>query len=202
MGEDHVCEGCDEEVSEVFSGDGVRFLCSGCFFGRAVVGPRSGDFGSRVLVVGECVPEGHDREEALAAGRPGSIGNRLMNILGMSERNFASRLERVNLCSGGWNREEARDSAEWLVGEFSRLPYFLLLGRRVREAFGGESSYVRVGRSCYLGYRVSEDLTIVGIPHPSGRCREWNDARTVVEVRRFLSAVVRDFPWGVRGAVR
>jgi hypothetical protein len=41
------------------------------------------------------------------------------------------------------------------------------------------------------GYR-----TYVGLPHPSGRCRVWNEEESLECARRFLRQAAPNRPWG------
>jgi hypothetical protein len=214
-----VCEGCRGETSRVYSlrSDSTRH-CLSCLLRKRGIRPTlelpvdvgdqsssvvrfSGDVrlsSSRVLVVGEVVPEGVSREDAMALGVPGGSGNRLLRVLGMTEGDFSEYLERVNLCLEKWGLEEAEASVDRLLGEYgSRYRYFLLLGIKVRRAFAGRTRFLPVGRYCHLGYLPEEKLTLLSIPHPSGRCRSWNDPSAITEVRKVLVAVAgRYVPWG------
>lgn len=61
-----------------------------------------------------------------------------------------------------------------LLGEFDRV---VLCGTRVQRAFGYNA---RLGD-------VWRDGQMCGIPHPSGRCRAWNDPHKIAEAMEMLA---------------
>ena len=121
----------------------------------------------RPLLVGESNPYGRDPYFALWPGPVNSAGWRLCHkILGMERAAYLAAFDRVNLCAGDWSRAEARRAAERVLRERRAA---VALGARVADALGVE--YRRPFRVVELpgGQRVAV------LPHPSGRCRAWND---------------------------
>jgi hypothetical protein len=112
--------------------------------------------------------------------------NLCVKIMGLGLREYAERFDRANLCGVAWDPVFARRiAAGILLGRTGpaclsgRLaPKIVLLGRRVQAAFGvrGEpfAIYSRPG------------ITLVSIPHPSGRCRAWNDPAAYSRAREVL----------------
>jgi hypothetical protein len=156
---------------------------------------------SPVLLLGELNPRGADPRLALYHMPPGCSGDRLRRILGLSPAAYL-RLDRVNLCDWRWEPEAAYARYEEVLRALD-LPSapprltIVLLGARVREATRGPAPFRVVsfttwqsGRKCHL----------VGLPHPSGRCREWNKPGAVDEARRLLRQVAPEVPWGEVGA--
>lgn len=123
---------------------------------------------------------------------PGS-GRRLAMLLGMESDEFWSWRNRngvvlINLFGepvGGWNPGLAVDKSLIICQEYLRvgpgLPRWdlVMLGRRVAEAFQDDRDYFEV--------RVTEQGNrAVVVPHPSGRCRVWNDKKNVRKFRKVM----------------
>lgn len=123
-----------------------------------------------LLIVGEA-------PTADTVGRPAfsnRSGDRLASLLGLAGAGELTREhDTVNLRSradGAWDRRAAADAAQAIlaVAPHDRV---VLCGRRVADAFGVPFDPVA---TCRLpGHRVG-----LVIPHPSGRCRHWNDPAT------------------------
>lgn len=140
---------------------------------------------TEVLVVGEVNPFGSDPKMALYHLPRGSSGNRLRRIMGLRDCEYAGLLHKVNLCSGKWSDVDAYVKAKDLLR--SQHEVLVLLGARVRRMFGGPAPFERL--------RV-HDKVMVGLPHPSGRCRLWNDPESFVRARTQLILAVPQIPWG------
>lgn len=135
------------------------------------------------FLVGEDNPHSSDPRMALYP-RPGTAGSRLATILSMSESVYMRTFARVNLCSGSWNTRLAKASALGVLSTASRAGVsIVLLGSRVCKSFG-------VAFEPFAEVRVG-DVQAVVLPHPSGRCRIWNDAATA---GRAASAVAQILP--------
>lgn len=121
------------------------------------------------LLVGEC---GHDPDPSLALWPyPRSAsGGRLAAALGLEPREYLARFRRANLCPEGWSEEAARRAAAVLVESATDSDVLVLLGVRVARAFGLAAVPVFARwRADFCG------PSYVRLPHPSGRCRAWND---------------------------
>jgi len=65
----------------------------------------------------------------------------------------------------------------------------VLLGAKVRAAFGGPA---------FFSHERREDGRIlVGLPHPSGRCRVWSDVTARPRARALLRELCPGVPWGI-----
>ncbi len=139
-----------------------------------------------VLCVGEMNPYGADPYFALYYLPRTASGNNLRRILGLSDEAYMTYCARTNLCRGRWDLSKAREEAARLTLA-DPVPVFLLLGVRVRDAFNGPAAF---GVSSVCG------KTLVGLPHPSRRCRVWYDEAQIVRARGLLRAHAPGVPWG------
>jgi uracil-DNA glycosylase len=158
-----------------------------------------------VLLLGELNPRGADPRAALYHQPPGCSGDRLRHILGLSTYSYL-RLGRANLCDGRWDPAAARTRYESIVtgavNPSTPTRTIVLLGARVRGITRGPAPF-RVE-----SFTTSQAITagharkcfLVGLPHPSGRCRTWSKPGTVDEARRLLRQVAPEVPWGETGA--
>jgi hypothetical protein len=92
---------------------------------------------------------------------------------------------RVNLLAHGapWDVLEARLEAKRLDVDGPPVS-FLLLGRRVATAFG-------LGRvRTFTEIRLDSGRPVTLVPHPSGRCRVWNDTGSRATARAMLGPLL------------
>lgn len=166
-----------------------------------------------VLIVGEDNPHGADPRHALYPYPPGCAGDRLADVI--LDVGSAHQLAtwRTNLCSPRWSTVAARERARALVCA-DDVPWrvIVMLGRKVAEAFRYVNPQVdrypgliapnevcppfttqrvlhRIGAHPGPGRADLDWITLVSIPHPSGRCREWNFPSNVQRARALLSQV-------------
>lgn len=129
-----------------------------------------------MILVGE-QPSGSENGDGPIAGR---AGRRLAGLLSVSWDSYLS-LDRRNLLrnAGRWDPAAARETA----AEIDALPadvVLVLLGRKVQGAFG------LAGFPQFTVARTPAGKRAYLLPHPSGRCRVWNDPRAAQTARRFL----------------
>lgn len=130
------------------------------------------------LLVGEDNPYGTDPRYALFPAPVNSAGARLCSlVMQLRHTEYVRLFDRVNLCAGAWSAPEARARAAALQAEAPDRK-LVLLGAKVCRAFGAP-------------YRPFTILlpTLLVLPHPSGRCRAWNEPNAFELAR----AVLRDF---------
>lgn len=134
----------------------------------------------RPLLVGESNPHSADPRHALYPHPPGCAGHRLMNILGLRRWEYMLLFDRANLlgCSPVWFPRAARERAAELLASDRKL---ILLGAKVAAAFG----------FCDGPFR-SYDGRVLVLPHPSGRCRVWNDPGAAARAREAVARLVAD----------
>jgi hypothetical protein len=125
------------------------------------------------LLVGESTSKGH--EDVLSPIPKGGSGYRLIAILGMTEAEYVETFDRVNLCADGWNGAEAKGKAATLLWRHR----IIMLGRKVTTAFG-------------FRYEPFTEVAdgILCLPHPSGRCRTWNDPSSVLAARETVNKLL------------
>lgn len=135
----------------------------------------------RVLLVGESNPHSGDPEFALLPWPRGAAGDRLRRILGLTVREYLVTFNRVNLLPSGarWSPSAARRVAGELDHERR-----VLLGSRVTAAHGYPFKPFR-------RFRADDGLDVLIFPHPSGRCRVWNDRRSVSKARQAVRKFLR-----------
>lgn len=149
---------------------------------------------SRVLVVGEQNPYGSNPEWALYCHPPGCAGARLRRIFGLSEDQYLE-LHRNNLCDGDWSKEEAKKRALELLTPAAEWNVIVLLGRKVTEVFEkvvlDDVPLVAFStRGCCPG------MTLVSLPHPSGRNAALWNPKARDRAREILRDLVPELPWG------
>lgn len=135
----------------------------------------------RPVLVGESNPYGKDPAYALYPEPATSAGGRLCReILGLTPSRYISLFHRRNLLVGDrWSASAAAEAAMDLCVEFMDAP-LILLGSRVCRAFGVAYEPFAV---------VISDPWALCLPHPSGRCRAWNDPVSYQRARDALSAL-------------
>lgn len=125
----------------------------------------------KTLLVGEVRPEGYRGD--LDPRDKGSVGERLCSILGLTIDEYLDRFDRVNLCRNAWDDEAAWLEAQRIQAEDRER--IVLLGRKVHSAFDMDH--------LPLLYRYGR---FVILPHPSGRCRVWNNNAAILTARELL----------------
>ncbi len=144
------------------------------------------------LLVGESNPYGADPAFALYPLPAHASGGRLAKILGMSRGEYLRTFDRVNLLAavstdGRWDIRAARAAVDRIAH-----PVRVLLGAKVAAAHGVPFQPF----TTWYQYPLSgEKGTWLILPHPSARCRIWNDpgaaVRARVAVERLLDACMR-----------
>lgn len=163
----------------------------------------------RVLLVGEANPYGDALENALYPAPEYSAGGRLREILDLTPAEQRSTW-RANLCVGEWRDKPAISRVDDLFAATisGRAPWttIVLLGAKVRRAArcgahvtllpedaimnaaAPVSSVRRDVATCYFDTKTDKlehkrALTIICLPHPSGRCHLWNLPGVTEEAR-------------------
>lgn len=126
-----------------------------------------------MVIVG--LDPGNNGREPLDPDYPS--GKRLADLMGLSGEDFR-RIDRVNLHSSprpvGEDPRAASNLRPILRGR-----RVLALGERVARAIGVREDLMR--------WELSGEFVAARVPHPSGRCRRWNDPENAARAREFLS---------------
>jgi len=149
----------------------------------------------RGLIVGEAPGPNTDARFPLFPHPSNSAGARLLKYSGVEPTTWLGKLVRVNLCDGAWSARRAAagrarvlayllDDANFYDGEPLRV---LLLGARVARTWSCYGSFGYVEEHLYQGGGVNDRvIRMAWIPHPSGRCRLYNDRRNQLRARRAV----------------
>ena len=144
---------------------------------------------AQLVFVGELNPYGIDPKFALYHQPRGASGDRLRAHLGLRDATYA-RITKINLCVGAWSVHDARARAQALLESMAGANAVLvLLGAKVRRAFGGPPSFT-------LWEGSMDRPTLIGLPHPSGRSVTWNQEGARDIARALLRMAVPGVPWG------
>jgi hypothetical protein len=126
----------------------------------------------RAILLGMNNPVSPKPEHALYPYPPNCTGWRLMKLLetrvpGITRYDYLNGFERVNLVnSKTWSKEEARRAAKRLPSLY-RGRTIVVLGGAVRDALELPAVLIHPVRKDGCVWRQ--------LPHPSGRCRWYND---------------------------
>lgn len=102
----------------------------------------------------------------------------------MSTGQYLRTFARVNLCGDAWSASEARRRAHE-VGLAATGP-LVLLGSKVARSFG-----LKFRPFCRASLAVEgRALRVVMLPHPSGRCRLWNERGARARARRAVRGIL------------
>lgn len=134
------------------------------------------------ILVGECNPYSRNPRHALYPHPPNSAGGRLcFKVMGLTLKQYIRSFERVNLCANEWSKQEAEVAAAALMRKVDKGASLILLGYKVCAAF--DLPYQPFSVQWWPGGR---GRAIVVLPHPSGRCRVWNDSSSYERARAAL----------------
>lgn len=126
------------------------------------------------VLVGEDNPNSSDPRHALYPRPKHLAGGRLCHrIMVVTEREYLRWFARANLCAGSWSAREARATASALL---DRHEVHVILGAKVAHAYGLKFKPFEVVDAPTIALDgVNRWNRFVILPHPSGRCRTWND---------------------------
>jgi hypothetical protein len=103
-------------------------------------------------------------------------------------------LHRTNLCDGAWSKEAARRKVAELLDPYAVWRVVVLLGRKVTEAF--ESVALDGALLPFATAPCCPGMTLVSLPHPSGRNPVWGQPSSRQRAREILRSLVPEVPWG------
>lgn len=146
---------------------------------------------SRPILLAMCNPRSSDPDLALWPDPPGCSGHRLWQLLhgrtGATQEDYCRTFDRRNLLRGRWwSPGVAREFApRFIAGVTGRE--VLVLGGEVRDALGLPRLLVHPQELHGVTWRQ--------LPHPSGRCRWYND-----EDNRLTAALLLESLYTARRA--
>ncbi len=137
----------------------------------------------RPLLVGESNPYGSNPKYALYPNPEHSAGGRLcFKVMGLTQREYLERFDRVNLCAvGKWSMKAAKERAALLVA-FGEPSPVVLLGAKVCGAFFLKFEPFK---SFQVVCHAKSRLCVI-LPHPSGLSRAWNEPGAFERARAVL----------------
>lgn len=150
--------------------------------------------GPPLVLVGEDNPYSAHPFLALYDQPPQSAGGRLRaKILGVSrETYFGMDIYRHDLCAGKWSIAEARRAAMTLRDSYPNNAVFVLLGAKVQQVFGFLPRPSTPFRCVWGPAPGGGTRAVVLLPHPSGRCRIWQEPGAIGQARQALREAA---PW-------
>jgi hypothetical protein len=149
---------------------------------------------SRVLLVGELNPYGSEPEFALYCYPTGCAGYRLRRIFGLPEHEYLD-LHRTNLCVGDWSKAQAKARVLELLSPDAPWRVIVLLGRKVTEAFE-KVALDDVPLVAFSSRVCCPAMTIVSLPHPSGRNAALWNPKARDRAREIMRELAPELPWG------
>lgn len=139
---------------------------------------------TRPILVGEVNPYSSAPEYALWHEPRGASGDRLCRqVFGLDGDAYEREFHRVNLCAGKWSLRVARQAAEAIESHDGRV--LVLLGRKVWSAFGFDRNDGGTITQPFTA-KFAMGNAFAFLPHPSGRCREWNSPDAIDRARRAV----------------
>ena len=156
-----------------------------------------------ILLIGEDNPQSSHPAHALVCYPDGCAGHRLQEqILGIVPDEYLA-IWRANLCCPSWSQAEARLRFGLLMTMRGR-PWtrVVCLGRKVSKIAEEWTATVNQGLGFSLrpfGACFTDDVMLASLPHPSGRCREWNDPRSYDRAARVMREIAPGIAWGGGG---
>lgn len=154
-----------------------------------------------ILLIGEDNPQSRHPAHALVNYPAGCAGHRLQEqILGIVPEEYLA-IWRTNLCSPTWSQAMARQRFAVLM-EMPDAPWtrVVCLGRKVSqiaEEWTTRTSGIGVGFQLRpFGTATCGRVMLASLPHPSGRCREWNDPRSYDRAATTMRQIAPGIAWG------
>ncbi len=144
----------------------------------------------RILLLGEDNPQSSAPEHALVNHPDGCAGHRLQSRVLEIVPSTYHAIWRTNLCSPVWFTPDAKNRFWSLLAPDAPWTTVVCLGRKVSSIAELDTW---AGRQIDTGGR---EFSVISLPHPSGRCREWNDPSSYGRAHRLMRLVAPAIPWG------
>lgn len=147
------------------------------------------------LLVGECPNRATASRPSLwlmpDASGVAHTGNRLLEISGLDSRAYRRLFDATN----AWLEPQWPGDATARAGLVERADELagrrvIALGRRAAAALGAASQYDEAWWWIWCGVSLGgADFELATMPHPSGRCRHWNDWYVRLAARKFFGGL-------------
>lgn len=151
-----------------------------------------------VLLVGEDNPQSSAPQYALWNAPDGCAGHRLQEkILRLPEAWYLA-IWRTNLCTPTWDKDDAVVRTFELSGSDVPWSTIVMLGRKVADAHElllGKALKPFETRN-HLRAQIGRTFRYVSLPHPSGRCRDWNELGTYERTLTVMRDLLPEIPFG------
>ena len=145
----------------------------------------------KITIVGMNNPLSRRPEHALWPQPDGCSGHRLWLMAtartGITQDEWIAMTDRRNLCTGDWDRDQARLQARAWIPELSGRTT-ILLGAEVANCFPSTGLMCQWAKSWGSPPRAANPW--IHIPHPSGRNHYYNDPKNVACVEVLLGDLV------------
>lgn len=151
------------------------------------------DPGNIVLFLGEDNPQSARPAHQLLDYPPNCAGHRLRGAILRVPSDAYLSCWRGNLCTPAWSERQAAETAAHVFDGEAPWRVVVMLGRKVARVMAGTRL---VPDMPPFARRTRGDLTFVSLPHPSGRCRDWNDAKSYERALAAIRAAAPALPWG------
>ena len=139
----------------------------------------------RPVLLGMNNPNSEYPEFSLYPDPPGCAGWNLWKHSGLSREEYLEQFERMNMLNGRqWIPSHAREAAEELRTTLASRTVVLLGEDVARLMWVGDTT------PHYKWVCKPEGGWWAKIPHPSGRCRHWNDPWQRAAIQVFLGELV------------
>lgn len=141
------------------------------------------------VLLGMNNPNSEYPEFALYPDPPRCAGWNLWQLTGLTKEGYLDSFERMNLMSGRiWSPEDARKGADVLREQLAGRTV-VMLGEDVARLM-----WLGIRDPSYTWRSKPEGGWWAKIPHPSGRCRHWNDPLEREMARIFFRELMGPLP--------
>ena len=118
-----------------------------------------------------------------SCGTGSSAADRLLQMSSFSRDEYLARFNRMNVYGGRtWDERKARRSGRRMLPRLGGVA--VVLGRDSWRLLG-------LPQIEFFDQLATTGCTLILVPHPSGRCREYNDPRARARLRRLLKTLTR-----------
>lgn len=151
-----------------------------------------------ILLLGEDNPQSSRPEFQLYPRPSGCSGHRLQSlVLGLPEQDYLA-VWRTNLCSPTWDQLSARQRLRLLLARETPWATVVCLGRKVAKVAEMVTNLTKNHNFRTFDHAELTDVgkRLIFLPHPSGRCREWNEPGAFRRAQGLMRMASPTINWG------